>query len=57
MEEILPPPELVVMPSWLGRGDFHASHRAALLAKDPDWYGQLGWSEPPVVAYVWPTAV
>lgn len=42
------------MPSWLGRGDFHASHRAALLAKDPEWYGQFGWAEDPAVRYVWP---
>lgn len=41
-------------PSWLGREDFHASHRAALLAKDPTHYGQFGWTERPRVAYVWP---
>lgn len=46
----------VVMPSWLGDPAFHASHRAALLHKDPEWYGQFGWSEEPALAYVWPGA-
>lgn len=48
-------------PPWLGREDFHASHRAALLYKDPVWYGQFGWKESPAVpdsqgrlGYVWP---
>lgn len=43
-----------VMPTWLGNEAFHASHRAALLAKDPEWYGQFGWTEEPKVDYVWP---
>lgn len=41
-------------PGWLGDGAFHASHRAALLKKDPDWYGQFGWTEEPKIDYVWP---
>jgi len=48
-------------PPWLGDPAFHASHRAALLYKDPDWYGQFGWTEEPAVPndtgslpYVWP---
>ena len=44
-------------PPWLGRADFHASHRAALLAKDPAWYGQFGWSEAPAIDYIWPTTL
>jgi hypothetical protein len=32
-----------------------ASHRAALLFKDPDHYGQFGWPERPAINYVWPT--
>jgi hypothetical protein len=30
-------------------------HRAALLAKDPAWYGQYGWKEEPKIEYWWPT--
>ncbi len=44
----------IIMPSWLGRGDFHASHRAALLRKDPRHYTQFGWTEEPSGEYVWP---
>lgn len=41
-------------PPWLGDESFHSSHRAALLAKDPEWYGQFGWTERPEINYVWP---
>lgn len=30
------------MPPWLGNPAFHASHRAALLFKNPEWYGRFG---------------
>ena len=49
------------MPSWLGSPTFHASHRAALLYKDPKYYSRFGWTELPAVPdakgslpYVWP---
>lgn len=42
------------MPPWLGREDFHASHRSNLLRKDPEWYSQFGWTEPHHLPYVWP---
>lgn len=42
-------------PPWLGRADFHASHRAALLAKAPEHYAQFGWAETPKIEYIWPT--
>jgi hypothetical protein len=42
-------------PPWLGNEQFHASHRSNLLRKDPKWYGQFGWTEPPDLPYVWPT--
>lgn len=42
------------MPSWLGEEDFHASHRSNLLRKDPDHYGQFGWTESPDMEYIWP---
>ena len=48
------PDESIVMPSWMGREDFHAAHRAALLAKDPSHYAQFDWTEAPAVDYLWP---
>lgn len=42
-------------PPWLGDEAIHASHRAALLSKDPDHYGGFGWAEAPAYAYVWPS--
>lgn len=42
------------LPPWFGDEAFHASHRSNLLRKDPDWYGQFGWTEPPDLPYVWP---
>jgi len=44
----------VPLPAWLGDDRLHATHRAALLFKDPEHYGQLGWTEEPVVQYLWP---
>lgn len=41
-------------PSWLGNEKLHASHRAALLAKNPEWYQQFGWKEEPKIEYFWP---
>jgi hypothetical protein len=49
-----PDPASIVMPSWLGDERLHASHRAALLAKDPLHYRMFGWEEEPAVAYYWP---
>ena len=43
------------LPPWLGNDAFHASHRSNLLRKDPEWYGQFGWTEPIDLAYVYPT--
>jgi hypothetical protein len=43
-------------PSWLGLSEFHASHRAALLSKNPEWYGQFGWTEQPEIDYIWPVS-
>jgi len=47
---------LVNPPWWLGDRLVHESHRAALLAKDPGWYGTFGWTETPQIKYFWPTA-
>jgi hypothetical protein len=41
------------MPPWLGREDYHASHRSNLLRKDAEWYGRFGWTEPTDLPYVW----
>jgi hypothetical protein len=49
-------PEDVTLPHWLGREDFHASHRSNLIRKDPIWYGQFGWTEPNNIEYIWPTS-
>lgn len=46
--------ELQDPPPWLGREDLHSTHRAALLAKNPEWYSRFGWKEEPCIAYVWP---
>ena len=31
----------------------YSSHRAALFAKNPEYYKQFGWREKPVIDYVW----
>ncbi|GAA5195609.1 MSMEG_6728 family protein [Rugosimonospora acidiphila] len=41
------------VPPWLGREDFHLSHRSALLRKNPDFY-RPRFGEVPDVPYVWP---
>ncbi len=41
-------------PVWLGNEKLHSSHRANLLRKDPDYYGQYGWTEEPAEGYWWP---
>ena len=45
------------VPTWLGDERLHSSHRARLLDKEPDWYGQFGWTEEPCgpEGYWWPT--
>lgn len=43
------------LPPWLGDEEFHSSHRAALLAKDPTHYKQFGWLEEPNINYFWPS--
>lgn len=43
------------MPPWLGREDYHASHRSNLLRKDFNHYSRFGWSESADLPYVWPS--
>jgi len=45
------------MPQWWGDERVHASHRANLLRKDGDYYGQFGWTDSPDMPYFWPTEV
>lgn len=42
------------LPPWLGAPEVHSSHRSNLLAKNPVWYSQFEWQEPPGMQYVWP---
>ena len=46
-------------PAIVGHEPFHAGHRAALLAKNPQWFAKFGWSETPEPdtkkAYIWST--
>ncbi len=43
----------IVLPPWFGDEAFHAAHRSNLLRKDPVYYGQFGWTEPPTLPYIW----
>lgn len=42
-------------PWWLGREEFHDSHKSNLLKKDFEWYSQFGWSVDDSLEYWWPT--
>lgn len=43
-------------PDWWG-GPIHATHRAALKHKDPEYYGQYDWPEEAKLDYYWPSKV
>jgi hypothetical protein len=47
-------PSALAMPPWLGKPEFHMSHRSNLLRKDPKFYSRYGWTEPPDIPYDWP---
>lgn len=49
-------PDPVSLPAWWGGDRFHAAHRATLLAKDPEWYGQFGWRDRPDPDGLWPVS-
>jgi hypothetical protein len=40
-------------PWWLGIEEFHAAHRAALLAKRYGYYSKYGRKEDPGIQYIW----
>lgn len=53
---LLPIPDSVLLPPWLGDTALHADYRAVLLHKAPEWYAQFGWVEEPVEKFTrWPT--
>jgi len=45
-----------LLPSWLGDGPLHVSHRSALVRKDPDHYRPIFGDVPDDLPYVWPPA-
>lgn len=47
-------PGPIIPPPWMTDDRFHASHRAALLWKEPTHYQQFGWTETPQINYWWP---
>lgn len=42
------------LPAWLTE-EFCSRHRAALLYKMSEWYGQFGWTEEAEINYIWPS--
>lgn len=50
LEDVQGTPE---MPHWLGREDFHASHRSNLLRKDKDFYSRVFKEEEDDKPYIW----
>jgi Pyrimidine dimer DNA glycosylase len=42
------------LPPWLGDDRVHRSHRAALVRKDPEFYGPRFPDADPGIAYFWP---
>lgn len=53
IEAYYDPSKDALKPLWW-YGPIHASHRAALLHKNPDHYRQFGWTEEPALNYHWP---
>lgn len=48
-------PDDTDLPIWWGDERVHASHRANLLRKMPEYYSQFGWLENPELPYFWPS--
>lgn len=53
--ELLDDARTAPVPPWLGDERLHLSHQRALLAKDPEWYRNMGWRVVPKIDYWWPT--
>jgi hypothetical protein len=45
-----------LLPTWLGDGRIHLSHRSALVRKDPDFYRPVFGDVPDDLPYHWPDA-
>ena len=43
----------IQFPHWLGKEEFHSSHRSNLLRKDFEYYKQFNWDEDSNLPYVW----
>jgi hypothetical protein len=43
----------IILPSWFGNKEFHASHRSNLLRKNKEFYSQFKWKEPIDLPYIW----
>lgn len=50
-------PKIYAIPLLVGMEEVHASHRSNLLRKDPAHYGQMRWTEPHDLPYVWPEVI
>jgi hypothetical protein len=46
--------KLNINPPFIGRRDFHRSHKSKLLSKNPNHYSQFNWKVPNNLEYVWP---
>ena len=42
------------VPTWLGDGSFHRSHRSNLLRKFPEHYRKFWPNDPDNLPYIWP---
>ena len=51
--EIYTVPKKIIMPEWLNYSEYHSSHRANLMRKDSQYYGNYGWTDNPEDPYVW----
>ena len=46
----------ISLPNWLGKKEFHSSHRSNLLRKNKKHYSKFNWKEPNNRPYLWPNS-
>lgn len=46
----------IILPTWVGVEEFHASHRSNLLRKNSYHYAHFDWTEPENLPYIWPVS-
>lgn len=46
--------EKIKYPKWLGKKEFHDSHKSNLLRKDFEYYKKFNWGVPNDLPYIWP---